>query len=223
MQEKINEIRNLTNLEIYHFQFSKTAKIPFKVHSFIEIMNLRMLDFCESTNLLLETNHVIPALSTLRVIFENVAVSNRISLAIKNTIKSGQLPENFDELISKINFGTRYNDEYPAINILTQIEKLNKEYPITENFYEALSEFVHPNWDGVQGSYSELVENKKKTELRKIITNDHDLMNWINACFDLCLVLHLEIHKEILEKLPIFATICETEIIKKTLTNKPIT
>lgn len=215
MQEKIDEIRNLTNLEVYPFQFSKTAKIPFKVHSFIEIMNLRMLDFCESTNLLLETNHVIPALSTLRVIFENVAVSNRVSLAVKNTIKSGQLQKNFDDLISKINFGTRYNDEYQSINILTQIEKLNKEYPVSENFYEALSEFVHPNWDGLQGSYSELVESKNKMELRKIITNTHDLMNWINACFDLCLVLHLEIHNELLKKLPEFATICEADILKR--------
>lgn len=178
-------------------------------------MNLRMLDFCEATAMLLEKNHVIPALSTLRVIFENVAVSNRVSLAVKDTIKSGQLPENFDNLISKINFGTRYNDEYQAISILTQIKKLNKEYPVTEKFYDALSEFVHPNWDGLQGSYSELVESKNKTELRKIITNTHDLMNWIIACFDLCLVLHLEIHNKLLSQLPEFATICETDIKNK--------
>ncbi len=215
MQQKIEEIRKLTNLEVYHFQFSKTAKIPFKVHSFIEIMNLRMLDFCESTDLLLKRNHVIPALSTLRVIFENVAVSNRISLAVEKSIELNSLQENFDDLISKINFGTRYSDEFPAINILTQIDKLKKRYPITENFYDALSEFVHPNWDGVQGSYSNLIENQNKTELRKIITSSHELMNWINACFDLCLSIHLEIHNILLKRLPQFAKICEADIEKK--------
>lgn len=158
MHQKIKQIRNFSNQEISNFQFSRIAKIPFKVHSFVEIMNLRMLDFCEATELLLNSNHVIPALSTLRAVFENIAISNRVSLAVEKSIESNKLQENFDDLISKINFGTRHNDKLPAINILTQIDKLNKQYPNIENIYSALSEFVHPNWDGVQGSYSELHE-----------------------------------------------------------------
>lgn len=215
MQQKIEQIRNLTNLEIYHFQFSKVAKIPFKVHSFIEIMSLRMLDFCEATDLLLKSNHVVPALSTLRVVFENIAVSNRISMAVEKSVESNNLQENFDDLISKINFGTRYCNESKAINILTQIDKLVKKYPIAENFYDELSEFVHPNWDGVQGSYSDLIENQNKTELRKIISNSHELTNWINTCFEICLRIHLEIHSSLLEKLPEFSKICEADINKK--------
>lgn len=215
MQQKIEQIRNLTNLEIYHFQFSKTAKIPFKLHSFIEIMNLRMLDFCESTEILLETNHVIPALSTLRAVFENVAVSNRILIAVKNSVQSKGLQENFNNLISKINFGTRYSDEIPAINILTQIEKLNKQYPGIQDFYDALSELVHPNWDGVQGNYSELNEIQNKTEIKKIITKSHELIKWIDTCFDLCLSIYLEIHNTLLENLPDFAQICENDINKR--------
>lgn len=189
--------------------------VPFKVHSFLEIMNLRMLDFCEATDLLLKSNNVIPALSTLRVLFENIAISNRISIAVSKSIESNKLQENFDDLISKINLGTRYNDDLPAINILTQIEKLAKKYPDIEKFYEALSEFVHPNWDGVQGSYSELIENQAKTEIRKIITNSHELMNWINSCFELCLSIHLDIYTTLLEQLPEFTKICETDINTK--------
>ena len=215
MLQKVEQLRNLTKQEINHFQFSRTAKIPFKVHLFIEIMNLRMLDFCEATDLLLDSNHIMPALSTLRVLFENIAVSNRISMAVETSIKSNRLQENFDDLISKITFGTRYNDELPAINILTQIKKLDKLYPNTEKFYFALSEFVHPNWDGVQGSYSELIENMTKTELRKIVTNSHELMKWINACFDLCMGIHLDIYSTLLENLPEFTKICEADINTK--------
>lgn len=44
----INELRmNLTE-KVEHFQYSRIAKIPLKVHSFVEIMNLRMLDFSEA-------------------------------------------------------------------------------------------------------------------------------------------------------------------------------
>ena len=65
-----------------------TAKIPFKVHSFIEIMNLRMLDFCESTVLLIKKNHIVPAFSTIRAIFENIAVTNRIEDSLSKSINA---------------------------------------------------------------------------------------------------------------------------------------
>jgi len=48
IQTKIEEIRLLFNDRVEHFEYSRNANIPFKVHSFIEIMNLRMLDFCVS-------------------------------------------------------------------------------------------------------------------------------------------------------------------------------
>lgn len=158
IQTKIEEIRLLLNDRIEHFEYSRKAKIPFKIHSFIEVMNLRMLDFCESSYLLINSNHIIPSLTLIRALFENVAVTYRISSAIDKSLQSNKLTEDFDDLITKISLGTRYDSDVSAINIMTNIEKLDKKYNGINKFYEDLCEFVHPNWDGVEGSYSELYE-----------------------------------------------------------------
>jgi len=41
----INELRMNSTNKVEHFHYSRIVKIPLKAHSFIEIMNLRMLDF----------------------------------------------------------------------------------------------------------------------------------------------------------------------------------
>lgn len=43
-----------------------------------------------------------------------------------------------------------------AINILTAIDKLNKEYKNIRREYEFICEFAHPNLPGLLGSYGQL-------------------------------------------------------------------
>jgi len=156
IQSKIEEIKKILNNRVDHFQYSRKVKIPFKVHSFIEIMNLRMIDFCEAANILIDSNHIIPSLPLIRSLFENIAVTYRISAAIDNSLKSNILIQNFDDLIMKLSFGTKYDNVLKAISILTNIEKLDKVYNGIKKYYDDLCEFVHPNWNGVEGSYSQL-------------------------------------------------------------------
>ncbi len=215
IQTKIEEIRLLLNDRIEHFEYSRKAKIPFKIHSFIEVMNLRMLDFCESSYLLINSNHIIPSLTLIRALFENVAVTYRISSAIDKSLQSNKLTEDFDDLITKISLGTRYDSDVSAINIMTNIEKLDKKYNGINKFYEDLCEFVHPNWDGVEGSYSELYEKDKCTDIFKIFTTEHSLFYWFESCFLLCMSVYIDNSQNIKANLPSFTVLCESEIAKK--------
>jgi hypothetical protein len=215
LEDRIEKIRRLNTDHIQHFQYSKLAKIPFKVHSFIEIMSLRMLDFSEAAFLLIENDHVIPSLPIIRALFENIAIVYRIKSSIDKSLEENKLDNGFDDLITKIVFGTRDNDEILAINILTQIDKLDKEYSGIRKFYDSISEFVHPNCDGVLGSYSELNEEDYITEVIKVITVKNPIYKWIEACFLLILGIYLEYYNRIKSDLPRFASICELEIINK--------
>jgi len=215
IQSKIEKIRLLKNDRIEHFQYSRKAKIPFKVHSFIEIMNLRMNDFCDATDLLISNNHIIPSVSLIRALFENVAITYCISSAIDKSLKANKLIENFDDLITKISFGTRYESQVDAINVLTQIDKLDKEYKGIRKFYDSLCEFVHPNRAGVEGSYSELNEKARHTDIYKVVTTEHPVYKWIESCFLLSMVVYLEFSNRIKSNLPSFAILCETEISLK--------
>lgn len=212
IQLKIVEIKELLTDRVIRFEYSQIAKIPYKVHSFIEIMNLRMADFCEATDLLIKSNHIIPSLTLIRSLFENIAATHRIYSAIEKSLKSNKLTEDFDDLIMKISFGTRYENDVKAINILTNLEKLDKEYNGIIKIYEDLCEFVHPNWDGVQGSYSKLYEKNGYTDILKVITKEHSLFDLFETCFLLCMVVHIGCAKRILNNLPPFSILCETEL-----------
>jgi len=215
IDSKIEEIKQLLTYRVEHFEYSRRAKIPFKVHSFIEIMNLRMVDFSEATDLLINSNHIVPSLTLIRTLFENVAATYRISSAIDKSLKSNKLTEDFDDLITKISLGTRYESDVRAINIITNLEKLDKEHNGIKNFYDDLCEFVHPNWDGVQGSYSELNEINRYTDVFKVVTKEHSLFDFFETCFLICMGVYIDCSKSILTNLPSFSILCESEIDKK--------
>jgi len=215
IQIRINEIRSLQTAKISHFQYSKTAKIPFKVHEFIEIMNCRMLDFCEAADSLMKNNHVIPSLALIRALIENAAIGFRVASAIKNSLKSNELIDNFDSMISSLTFGTGYASEFKATSILTHLDKLDKTYKGIKMGYEALCEFVHPNWDGVQGSYSILNENEKNTEVKKVITPEHQIYKWVEDTFIITIEIYLDYTIKIKDDLPAFSLLCEKQFSKK--------
>ena len=198
--------------KIGHFQYSRIASIPFKVHSFIEIMNLRMIDFSESAQILLKNDKVVPAASLIRSLFENAAITNRIAIAVEESLKNKKLTDDFDNLITRIKFGTRYDDEIVSINVLTQIDKLDKQFNGFRKFYDSLCEYTHPNWDGVEGSYSELDEKNRCTHLSKIITTEHAMTEYFKSCFLFVIIIFSGSAEWVRNKLQSFTELCESEI-----------
>jgi len=215
LEEKLIELRSLETNTVQHFQYSNIAKLPFKVHSFIEIMNCRMIDFCDSANILITNNHIVPSLALIRSLFENIAIIYRIKLSVDKSLNLNMLADDFDDLLTKIIFGTRYGSEIEAINILTHLEKLDKDYNGIRKFYDELCEFVHPNCDGVQSSYSVIYENERKTEILKVLTYEHPLYLWIEDCFIMCMEIYLNISTDIKNNLTNFSFLCEAEIVSR--------
>lgn len=211
IKSKIYELQSLKTDKIYHFQYSTKSNIPFKVHSFVEIMNCRMIDFCESTDLLLKKNHIIPALSLIRSQFENTAITFCVKNEVEISLKTNMLPENIDDKLTRLTLGAKNDTEPEPFNILTLIDKLDKKYPDIKKFYESLCEFVHPNWDGVQGSYSELNELTKTTSIFRVITHEHPIYKWIESCFILIMTLYVDFSKSINKNLIDFTQLCEQE------------
>jgi len=212
IEKQLEKIQSLRVVKIEHFQYSKIAKIPFKIHAFVETMNCRMIDFCESINILLNNNHVVPSLSLIRGLFENISLINIISQSVNSSLKQKKLVENFDEIMTNLTFGTRYDDNTKAINILTQLKKLDRRFSCVSNYYDAISEFVHPNWDGVQGSYSMLDKKHSSSKIYNVVNMNHEIYAGFENCFILCMSIYFDITTEIKNNLPDFAMLCENEI-----------
>ncbi len=212
IDKMINELRMNLTKKVDHFHYSRIAKIPLKVHSFIEIMNLRMLDFSEATQLLLKRDKVVPAIPLIRSLFENTAITNTLVKAVESSISNNKLTNDIDDLITKIKFGTRYNDEIVSTNVLTQINKLDKQFNGLRKYYDALCEFTHPNWDGVEGSYSELDEINNCTHIQKITTREHPLTDFFQSSFLFIITIFSGSAIWLRNSLPRFTELCEEDI-----------
>ena len=100
-----------------------------------------------------------------------------------------------------------------AVNILTAINHVNKEVENFKNIYDSLSEFAHPNWSGVSGSYSKIDKENIWLDLG-IEVREVPLIIGL-----LPLVGTLEFFKiyynKMVDVLPDFIKICEDDIMKK--------
>lgn len=210
--ENLKKVQSLKVERVSHFEYSEKAKIPYKVHSLVESLNCRMIDFCESIDSLIKTNHIIPAVSLIRSTFEVTAIIYRISSNVEKSVIDNKLTDNFDDLIMKLNFGTRYSNDYSAINIMTNIEKTDKAHYEFSRFYNELCEFVHPNWDGVLGSYSELNEIERNTLIFKTVTTQNQIYKWIEASFIISMDIYLMEANKLKLNIKNFAKICESEL-----------
>ncbi|MDM8160830.1 DUF5677 domain-containing protein [Labilibaculum sp. K2S] len=198
--------------KIDHFSLSRIDKLPLKVQSFIEVISRRMIDFSESIVILLESNHIIPAIPLIRAIIENLAITNKVFVSFDKSISNNQLTDDFDEDITKIILGTRYSEEYKSTNILNYIDKLDKEINGIRKYYDSLCEYTHPNWNGVEGAYSISDYNSNVTEITKVINKEHDLTNYFIGCFLLGVTYFSAKTLYMRKHLHSFVTLCEHDL-----------
>ncbi|MGQ1911225.1 hypothetical protein ACT3CE_15745 [Marinifilum sp. RC60d5] len=208
----LEDLKNNSLDKIDHFALSSIDKLPLKVQLFIEVISKRMIDFSESVIILLEGNHIIPAIPLIRAIIENLAITNKVFVSFDKSISNNQLTNGFDEDITKIILGTRYCEEYKSTNILNYIDKLDKEINGIRKYYDSLCEYTHPNWNGVEGAYLISDNNSNVTEITKVINKEHDLTNYFIGCFLLGVTYFSAKTLYMREHLHSFVSLCEHDL-----------
>ena len=214
---KANSAKFRSNLkhEVGFYDYSRIAKIPFRLESYIRTLNSRISDHIDSIILLYEAEHIIPAFGLIRSNFESLALLNRLSIAFRNSMDNQKLDESLDSDLATMALGLREKD-YPvqAINILTQLKKMEKEWKGVMPIYESISEFVHPNYDGVIGSYSDFDHEQKKALLEPQYQSKSEIaigaLNFVNAQMTIAEFLS----NYMIKNLKPFAAICELDLRK---------
>jgi hypothetical protein len=143
-------------------EFSKKWKVPFKAAMIRELLLYRATDLAGASIGFFEQKRIVPAAILTRQIVETFAVlfvfDERLERFIKD--KSKNVDELDDFLMCSL-MGSK-NKPFPglpeAVNILNRIDRVDKTAPGFRDNYDALSEYVHPNWAGVLGAYGETVE-----------------------------------------------------------------
>lgn len=139
---------------------SPIAKIPFKVQAFREMLLHRVSDLSDSACILYKNGSTIPAFVLTRAAFETMALMYYFNKSIEKAIKDGTT-EAIDTLAMKSLFGTKdKSTEYEAVNILTAISHLEKQFPGLQDMFSFLCEFAHPNYAGVAGAYQDIASSQ---------------------------------------------------------------
>lgn len=111
---------------------------------------------------LIRENKKAAALLLCRAVIENAAVHWRLwdLLKSRDQISTDQM----DQTLQALLMGWRSDPEFPqAINVLTLVDRLDREVSGVRRAYDTMSEVAHPNYGGVHGLFAKNDHDKRIT------------------------------------------------------------
>lgn len=140
------------------------SRLPFKATSVRELLIHRVADLASAAMHYLDRKRVVPASILTRSIVETVAVLFCLNQAIEQFLESPD-EDKIDKFLVSSLVGARWEGHpVQSINVLTLIDRVTKTVPAFRSSYDNLSEYAHPNWSGLLGSYGTI--NHESHELR---------------------------------------------------------
>ncbi|MCJ7767233.1 soluble NSF attachment family protein [Candidatus Bathyarchaeota archaeon] len=101
----------------------------------------------------------LPAFVLTRAALETFALFYYFIKKLEEAVISGKV-QDLDETLMRLLFGARNADnDVKAINVLTAVDRLDKDVNGTRRMYDELCEIGHPNWMGTLGHYGKAVES----------------------------------------------------------------
>ena len=219
----IAELKTHCEESMFSRKYSWRAKHPFKVMSFVNAMTWRMYDMSCAAFTLFKQDKIIPALCLVRACWENMVATYELKELILNCCEKKILDSNADNILMRLLYSNRYDKdsiyvgeefyeqfkEFRAKNILTLVQKLEKDYPRVKDIYSEMCEFVHPNGDGVCGSYSYLEESTHTVFFGPQFSHESSLLpafiTTLSYSMDLYIMFIVSIKESIVE----FSQLCE--------------
>ena len=148
------------------------TNIPFKVVVLREVLIHRAAEFADVACSLFEQRRVVSACLTTRGLLEAAALICDLRDRVCNVIKGEASLSNLDDFLMRALLGSREpGAEVQAINVLTVVDRAAKRHVFFRNSYDRLSEFAHPNWWGLLGSYAEHDLEKRLVTLGREAAN----------------------------------------------------
>ena len=130
-------------------------KAPWRALLLRESVAWRFQDLLEQSYALSKSDGVLGARILLRSAFETVAVLIYLNKGMRSVVAGQQNFHAFSEKTSKLLLGSRDNTtSHESISILTVLGGADKRYPGLMDWYVALCETAHPNYEGMLLGYS---------------------------------------------------------------------
>jgi len=155
----ISEIKLNLPTEIDHSTMDGKTSVVAKVITLRAGFLHRVFDLATSAHRNSSENNVVSGNILTRAILETVAVTAYLSNIIKKYIKTNDI-EVLNTKLMRLMVGSQGNEACKPINIMECIHLVDKEIDGFMTYYDTLSAFSHPNFNGTCGFYGELNGNK---------------------------------------------------------------
>ncbi|HHQ4712152.1 hypothetical protein ACK36F_11890 [Aeromonas veronii] len=165
-------------------------KAPWRALLLREAVAWRLQDLLEQSLDLSTKGHLLGARILLRSAFETLAMLIYLNKSMRSVVAGNLDFHVFSEKTSRLLLGSRdKTTTIESISILTVLDGANKRYPGLNDWYAALSESTHPNYEGMLVSYSSAdTQNHVTTFMNRwdeLYGNNHE--SALNACFEVFL------------------------------------
>lgn len=189
---------------------STTAKIPFKAYSWCGAILHRAFELATSSIELYDSGNFITSSIISRALMETVGMLFWMHCRISGVVKEQNLGD-IDEYLMRGSLGHKETEGMPAaLNALSAIDRVEKQFEGFRNIYDILSEFAHPNWSGTFGTYGKNISEEMRVEYGPYIRE----LSWAFIPASLCmsLVVLQYSYEELQKILPEFTSLCEKEL-----------
>lgn len=116
---------------------------------------LRMIDLGGAYLRLVDSGAILAARIVVRSAFETTALLAYLNKKIRAVVDGTLSMDEFDNVTKKALLGGKAQGDYlDPVQVLTAINHLAKNHPVVQEFYDRLSEDVHPNASGMIYSYA---------------------------------------------------------------------
>lgn len=223
-KELIAQLSEHCVVSMHNEEYSNLSKLPYKVMTFVNSMNWRMVECAESAILLLESDYTHPALMLIRSAMENAAITIRLTDVVSGVIEKNNVTAEDDENLMRLLFGNNYRKDDPYIEpdderlkaerIGKHVKRAEESYPGFQQYYSYLCEFIHPNSDGVGQSYSLLHIEENTTDFGPQLNSSHELYDAFTITLVLALSIYIDQIEIIEDGLEDFIHLCDIDIVK---------
>jgi hypothetical protein len=209
----LKQINERLAKKVAAYDLGYVAKLPFKAVSLHELLLHRVADLSETAINLFELKKMVPATIITRAVYETTAILYSLGVKIEEVIRTKDV-ENIDQFFMKSLFGGRIkNAPIECTNILGAVDRINKKFKHFRDSYDDLSEYAHPNWSGLMGSYGNLVKETATLHLGREASKISVMVALPLLAASLAIFLHH--YDEIKKRLAEFNNICEESIVRK--------
>lgn len=210
LRERLESLERSLPQRVDGYALSPESKLPMKALVYREVLIWRMAELSRSAAENLEKENLSVAITLIRAALETTAGLWYLKTKLDHAVTI-QSQGDIDEYLMKLIMGTKTVQEMPqAINVLTFVDRINKDIEGFRGQYDHLSEFAHPNWAGTSLLYSKPDHKNLWTDFGKNIRGLNNTKQAGAINLSVALMIFEETYKGIAVLMPAFIKLCST-------------